>query len=100
MEQILSFYYANELTITNVFLLMLIIITCMQVHKMNVMRKQMHAVAAEVKKYLICVMEEDDDRQKQPGRETMEEQERLQKKKEKEEEDNRLISAVLEEIFP
>lgn len=100
MEQILSFYHTNELTITNVFLLLILIITCIQVHKVNVIRKQIYTVAVEVKKYLICVMEEEEEQQKQMSEEDLAGQNCLQQKQEKEEEQNRLISAVLEEIFP
>lgn len=98
MDKVLAFYNTYGMEITGIFILLLVIITCVQIHKINVIKKRMNSIAVEVKRYLAIVMEEEQPDEVQTA--DLHNARKIQQKQRQEEEQNRLISAVLEEIFP
>ena len=98
MEKLLLYYDAYGMEVIGVIGIVLIICTCMQIHKTSVLNRRMNAVAQEIKKYLNFVLEEET--QNEQIEENQLEMQKQMRKRQKEEEQNQLISAALEEIFP
>lgn len=98
MEKVLDFYNTYGIGVIGALILLLMIVTSVLIHKINIIQKRMNTIAVEVKRYLALVMEED--QAEELRAKAIANAEGNQQKKRQEEEQNRLISAVLEEIFP
>ena len=98
MEKLLFYYDAYGMEIIGGIGIVLIICSSIQIHKTSVLNRRMNLVATEIKRYLNLVLEEEE------ASEQIEKErlltEKQQRKRQQEEDQNRLISAVLEEIFP
>lgn len=98
MEKVLDFYNTYGIGVIGALILLLMIVTSVLIHKINIIQKRMNTIAVEVKRYLALVMEED--QAEELRAKAIANAEGNQQKKRQEEEQNRLISTVLEEIFP
>lgn len=101
MHEIFLFVQAHELpilaAIAGVILLIQLLIQLRLMRKMSRMQKKIDIVTGKVGEYLAVIMEpEAEPQEEKPDAELRISQEKMQR----EEEETRIISAVLQEIFP
>jgi predicted Holliday junction resolvase-like endonuclease len=109
MEKMISVFLQNPAEgILLVGMLVLIVCTIVQIHKIRKLNKKIETIVKSVEAYLTAIMEDEEktDEKLQVKTEAVKipakayEQEEKQTKQTKQEEQSRLISAVLQEIFP
>lgn len=100
MEQIFHIYRTYGMEILGAILILFLAISCVQIHKINVIKKRMDGIAGQVKNYLSYVMDGEEQECVPAAEASGNKTEEERQKQHQEEEQNRLISAVLEEIFP
>ena len=76
----------------------LVVISAILIYKLTVMQKQLQTIIRDVKKYLLCTLEEREQQENEIHRTELQKEQK--EKRDREEQQNRLITAVLEEIFP
>jgi Sec-independent protein translocase protein TatA len=84
-------------------MLILIVCTVVQLHKIKKLSRKIGRVVKAVEEYLSVVMGDEDSAEAEPPLQTEATTEKLTRNSEKEdkqEEQSRLVSAVLQEIFP
>ena len=101
MQEILLFVQANTLPIVagivGLFLLIQLILQIKLVRKMSRMQKKIDTITDKVGEYLAVVMEPENESQEEKADADLK---ISQEKMQREEEETRIISAVLQEIFP
>lgn len=101
MQEILLFVQANTLPIVagivGLFLLIQLILQIKLVRKMSRMQKKIDTITDKVGEYLAVVMEPETESQEEKADADLK---ISREKMQREEEETRIISAVLQEIFP
>ena len=101
MQEILLFVQAHTLLIVagivGLFLLIQLILQIKLVRKMSRMQKKIDTITDKVGEYLAVVMEPENESQEEKADADLK---ISREKKQREEEETRIISAVLQEIFP
>ena len=99
MEKFLELYEGYALEGLGIAMILVIILLAVGIHKMNKMKKQLESVIGKVVSYVDAILEEDE-----PfgARDIIieEKPKEIRLESSREEAQSRLISAVLEEIFP
>lgn len=100
MGKFLELYERYALEGIGLVMILVLFLLCVEIHKVNKMKKQMEKVIDKVISYVDTVLQEDEPAKIREmksdegyGKETSE-------KDRKEEDQSRIINAVLEEIFP
>ncbi len=100
MGKFLELYERYALEGIGLVMILVLFLLCVEIHKVNKMKKQMEKVIDKVISYVDTVLQEDEPAKISEmksdegyGKETSE-------KDRKEEDQSRIINAVLEEIFP
>ena len=101
MQEILLFVQAHTLLIVagivGLFLLIQLILQIKLVRKMSRMQKKIDTITDKVGEYLAVVMDPENESQEEKADADLK---ISREKKQREEEETRIISAVLQEIFP
>ncbi len=100
MEMLIAAVQAHMQEIMLGIQFLLLLLFCIMAHKITVTKRKMDAISKAVEEYLTAVMEEEAKEEAMSENIKNFEENAINLKRQKAEEENRLISAVLQEIFP
>lgn len=100
MEKFLELYERYALEGIGLAMILVLFLLCLEIHKVNKIKKQMEKVMEKVISYVDTVLQEDEPSKYQEMKLDKTDKDEGNGKNSKEEDQTRLINAVLEEIFP
>lgn len=100
MTEIIQWMMGHQMMIMTIafwlFQGMVICTVLVTARRVRMMKKEMDKVGVQVRNYLDAILEEEEDKEEHSQERSMEEIRKMQR----DEEENRIISTVLQEIFP
>ena len=100
MEKFLDLYERYALEGIGLVMILVLILVCVEIHKINKIKKQMDTVIDKVAAYVDAILQEDEPSKMQEIQKEEKKQNESTGRGTKEEAQTRLINSVLEEIFP
>ena len=100
MEKFLDLYERYALAGIGLAMILVLFLLCVEIHRVNKIKKQMDKVINKVISYVDAILQEDEPSKMQEIGSEKKEDKQIEPKSSKEEVQTRLINEVLEEIFP
>lgn len=100
MEKFLDLYERYALEGIGLVMILVLILVCIEIHRVNKIKKQMDRVIDKVASYVDAILKEDEPSKMQEIQKEEKKQNESTGRGTKEEAQTRLINSVLEEIFP